>query len=705
MICGIGLFLIFKSITAFGGLPINTEIEWPLMIAWHSLLAVLEIGNLYALQIGIITLITIIFTHTIKPLKNWSILLGIIAGTFYSQHISTVYGIENILIEQTANLSVVGMVLPSIPTLSQESMPDIIAIIPGAITIALLGLMQTVAATRRINQITSQHTTNTESIAADSLTNCSLSFLSALPSCASFNRMSVMHSMHAKTRIVPITSAVFLLAFVLFFPELIAIIPVPAMAAVIIIVGVRMIKWSEIRQHFSSKSEGFIFSAAFLSVPVFGLFGAVVFGSLLALLHFNWRKLHPEITVENDVIKIQGSLYYGSLPYVQSKVNEAIKKNTSAITIDLRNASYDDAEAERWLNEIQTKGASKVVGSTQMLSAFMPQSLNNERRRELLDNARFFPLNEGESSTLLADGDNDCIRVISGTVKIQRNDGFTQELKPEKTRGCPCSFRHKGDSLIVHAEEASLICQLDQDEVDFLVSWQELSRSLGRQDSEIERRMDKIQKSLLLRSLPMETLQEAVSRMQSISVKSGEVIIRQWDEGDSFYVIDNGEAEVWREEFQGDEAEMVVAISAGESFGEDALLTGSSRNATIKMITDGILLKLNKKDFNELLSSSIFHEQEPAIIKAMIENGYKLLDVRYEEEAYESQIPNSTLIPLFDLRRRLDELVPTDRYVVYCRSGKRSTVGAMLLSQRGIEAISLKGGILGWPYETVSPIQ
>ena len=33
MICGIGLFLIFKSLTTFAGLPVNTEVEWPLWIA------------------------------------------------------------------------------------------------------------------------------------------------------------------------------------------------------------------------------------------------------------------------------------------------------------------------------------------------------------------------------------------------------------------------------------------------------------------------------------------------------------------------------------------------------------------------------------------------------------------------------------------------------------------------------------------------
>ena len=67
LICGIGLFLIFKSLTSFAGLPINTEVEWPLWIAWQSFLAVLEIGNLYAIEMGLITLITMRDRAAVRP--------------------------------------------------------------------------------------------------------------------------------------------------------------------------------------------------------------------------------------------------------------------------------------------------------------------------------------------------------------------------------------------------------------------------------------------------------------------------------------------------------------------------------------------------------------------------------------------------------------------------------------------------------------
>src|SRR3954468_1751031 len=69
LICGIGLFLIFKSLTGFAGLPMNTQVEWPIWIALQSFRAMLEIGNMYAIQIGLITLITSLVVRQLAPLK------------------------------------------------------------------------------------------------------------------------------------------------------------------------------------------------------------------------------------------------------------------------------------------------------------------------------------------------------------------------------------------------------------------------------------------------------------------------------------------------------------------------------------------------------------------------------------------------------------------------------------------------------------
>src|SRR6188768_206466 len=100
MICGIGMFLIFRSLTTFGGLPLNTEVEWPLWIAWQSLLAVIEIGNLYAIQVGLITLVACVAAQQVERLRNWAILIGVTVGTLYSQFLNATLGAQKTLIEQ-----------------------------------------------------------------------------------------------------------------------------------------------------------------------------------------------------------------------------------------------------------------------------------------------------------------------------------------------------------------------------------------------------------------------------------------------------------------------------------------------------------------------------------------------------------------------------------------------------------------------------
>ena len=202
LICGIGLFLIFKSLTVFAGLPINTQSEWALWIAWQSFLAALEIGNLYAIQIGMITLITSLAVRQIDALRNWAILIGVAAGTAYSAYLNATIGLQNTMVEQIANLAAIKIVYPSLPVFNQEAMSDIVSILPGAVTLALLGLFQTVAAMRRMNRKISVFTDSRKGIFADAVSNCMLPFLSSLPTCASFNRMWLVYNLGGHSRAI-----------------------------------------------------------------------------------------------------------------------------------------------------------------------------------------------------------------------------------------------------------------------------------------------------------------------------------------------------------------------------------------------------------------------------------------------------------------------------------------------------------------------
>ncbi|GAB6156675.1 rhodanese-like domain-containing protein [Desulfosporosinus burensis] len=97
---------------------------------------------------------------------------------------------------------------------------------------------------------------------------------------------------------------------------------------------------------------------------------------------------------------------------------------------------------------------------------------------------------------------------------------------------------------------------------------------------------------------------------------------------------------------------------------------------------------------------------DPAEAKKRLdkEKGIILLDVRTREEYIENHIPKSTLIPLNVLRMEASKKLPDKQATIflYCRSGNRSrTAGKMLLKQGYTNVFDL-GGIIRWPYKTVS---
>ncbi|MBF0401126.1 MAG: rhodanese-like domain-containing protein [Magnetococcales bacterium] len=77
-----------------------------------------------------------------------------------------------------------------------------------------------------------------------------------------------------------------------------------------------------------------------------------------------------------------------------------------------------------------------------------------------------------------------------------------------------------------------------------------------------------------------------------------------------------------------------------------------------------------------------------------------LLDVRSPAEFATGHVPNAILIPLPELRQRLDELRPqaaSRAVAVICRSGNRSLHGAVLLKRSGFpQVVNVAGGIVNW---------
>ncbi|XP_071442556.1 cAMP-dependent protein kinase type I regulatory subunit isoform X1 [Hetaerina americana] len=92
--------------------------------------------------------------------------------------------------------------------------------------------------------------------------------------------------------------------------------------------------------------------------------------------------------------------------------------------------------------------------------------------------------------------------------------------------------------------------------------------------------------------------------MFPVNFLPGEIIIRQGDEGDNFYVIDVGEVEVFVS------SELVTTIGEGGSFGELALIYGTLRAATVRAKTDVKLWGIDRDSYRRILMGSTIRKRK-----------------------------------------------------------------------------------------------
>lgn len=97
--------------------------------------------------------------------------------------------------------------------------------------------------------------------------------------------------------------------------------------------------------------------------------------------------------------------------------------------------------------------------------------------------------------------------------------------------------------------------------------------------------------------LSKQEFNEVASHMRVLSLPAQEIVIQQGDRGDSLYLLARGQVQVSRE------AQPLATLSAGDFFGEIALLHDSPRTATVKTLTPSSLYILKRRDLKQAMLS------------------------------------------------------------------------------------------------------
>ncbi len=206
--------------------------------------------------------------------------------------------------------------------------------------------------------------------------------------------------------------------------------------------------------------------------------------------------------------------------------------------------------------------------------------------------------------------------------------------------------------------------------------------------------MRRMRHIMAFKNLPPANIKDLLDRMETVKVKKGETVVHQGESGETFYVLTDGEAQVTR-------TIELAQLKAGASFGEESLVSGGQRNASITMMTDGVLMKLSKQDFDHLLKEPMLNRVSPEEAKIRALKGDIWLDVRHASEYHHSRLPKANNIPLHEIRMRMDELETDKQYICYCNTGRRSSAAAFILAQAGFHVSVLNGGVRVMPQDLI----
>jgi CRP-like cAMP-binding protein len=333
-----------------------------------------------------------------------------------------------------------------------------------------------------------------------------------------------------------------------------------------------------------------------------------------------------------------------------------------------------------------------------LFNRFSPlNGLKPENQAELAKKFSVEELPAGRFLFKKGDTDKRTVYVVSGEVELRNDDKVVKVIKGNSPEAKHPLAPQSPRFLAARAKTPVEYVAIDSDLLDVMLTWDQTGAfevsELGGDESESDDWMTSILQNPAFHKIPPANIQAMFMRMQPVSLKAGDPVIKQGEDGDYFYVITKGKAVVTRETPLNKKGIKLAEIGVGDSFGEEALISSSKRNATITMLTEGTLMRLGKDDFQKLLNEPMLKWVDRAEADQIVGDGGVWLDVRLPSE-FENAHPDDAInIPLPFIRVKADKLERDKKYVVVCDSGSRSSAAAYILNERGITAFVLKGGL------------
>ena len=340
-----------------------------------------------------------------------------------------------------------------------------------------------------------------------------------------------------------------------------------------------------------------------------------------------------------------------------------------------------------------------------LLRSFSPlDGLKSENLHALARKTVLRELTTGRLLFKEGDTDKRTYYVVSGVLELLHENrsvlvirGGSPEARNPLAPGIPRRYSARAVSDRVD------YVSIDSDMLDMMLTWDQTGsyevnelRGVDEEGPSSDDWMTNLLQTKAFHKIPPANIQAIFMRMQRVDYKTGDVVIKQGDEGDYFYVIVKGRCAVTRETPLNKAGIKLAELGIGDTFGEEALISDAKRNASISMVAEGALMRLAKQDFRTLLNEPMLEWVDMDKARTIVSQGGKWLDVRLPSEFENYRLEGAINLPLYFIRLKLKTLERDVHYVVCCDTGRRSSAGCYILSERGFRASVLKGGLMAY---------
>ena len=391
-----GAAIVIASSQVKNILGISIESNGSFLSTWSGVFSAANNTNFYALSVAAVTVVTCLFFKRVLP--RWpNMLIAMIISSVFAWWLGAD---EN-------SIALVGEIPGSLPPFMFPSVDSSVFydLAPGAIAIGLLGLVEAVSIARSVATRSHQSINGNQEFYGQALSNIVGSVFSSYASSGSFTRTGVNYTSGAKTPLAAIIAAISLAIIVLLFSEMTRFIPIPSMAGLLLVVAYNLIDFHHIKLIFrAGKSEFAVLIVTFAATLVMALEFAIYLGVILSLVFYLKRTSQPNIVEvlpdqnsvtpffnnahsitqprcpQLKVIRIEGSLFFGSVNYVKDYLENISSPNVLIIGNGMNH--IDIAGAEMLMQEAKRR---RSIGQALYLSNLKTQVNEYLRRDEYLE--------------------------------------------------------------------------------------------------------------------------------------------------------------------------------------------------------------------------------------------------------------------------------------------------------------------------------